>query len=746
METSARLARRVVEALELDTPKREWDVTDELFAGFGVAAPERGTAPPEQYLDEAAALLAAAVDRPADLLNAFLRIGGRFLGMLDEVYVFLARHLVTVERADETVRVRRDEVDADVITISPAFLEEVRRLERRVGALLVGHVDHAGVRDLTVADNGEFYGDWRGVPLLDGILHLAWLRDDPRADPDRVARASAAADRVVRAAEALVRGYLGALDVAEDPGPVTRSDDPGTWLAESVRAGDDRYREHGFVGTPVYPGVVTGTPVPALVGLDGALRPVEVPGTGWGGGGPVGALAGFVALARQGRWSPRLAARLRDERPSADDLARWLDELTAAADEAADWLADGAVVPDRTIPAEVLVEVVEELLALPLWQQRELLYEVWVLVLTIEAARGDGRSVALLGVTGDAWTLGRGGATQPVALLDGGPGQLAVWREPLRRVAGHDLTPDVTVATTGDLARDLVVVEAKDRLGFPAGTSTRADARAGRRRRPQDALAVALRYAVPLRPALTWVVDHCDLAGDVDPAENLGDPWTAVHLGSGVRPGDVPDAFAATVRAALSVPGAAGPADDGAGRGDPAPVVVLLDATRSMADHPVAWDVLTGAPEGTWRAVVFRDHTSGTGRAGPFARPADLVEVLAAATPAGGTGATAAIEDALRAAREVAEAEGPQTVLLVTDAVPDDPCPRGVDHREEVDALLAGGSRLLVATDWIDPDDEPWRALGRRPGGVLAPLDALLERVARAARVTGPPAAPGSAR
>lgn len=71
-------------------------------------------------------------------------------------------------------------------------------------------------------------------------------------------------------------------------------------------------------------------------------------------------------------------------------------------------------------------------------------------------------------------------------------------------------------------------------------------------------------------------------------------------------------------------------------------------------------------------------------------------------------------------------------MLVITDAPPHQArdCPHGLDHRAEIEALLAGGSRLLLATDWLDPSAEPWRALEGAPRWVAAPLDALVDLVA----------------
>ncbi len=89
-----------------------------------------------------------------------------------------------------------------------------------------------------------------------------------------------------------------------------------------------------------------------------------------------------------------------------------------------------------------------------------------------------------------------------------------------------ELTPDVTVTTPAPYARDLVVVEAKDRHRMAVGRRT-----GGVRGSDQNsALYYAERYAAGLRPAVTWVVNHCDYRYDTDSLTEHGTVWARIRL------------------------------------------------------------------------------------------------------------------------------------------------------------------------------------------------------------------------
>jgi len=215
--------------------------------------------------------------------------------------------------------------------------------------------------------------------------------------------------------------------------------------------------------------------------------------------------------------------------------------------------------PTGTVEVERCLEAVEQLLNLPLWRQRELLYEIWTLCATLDAAERAGWTVELPALTESARvrTLSFVSSAAPIARmrLEGGVGPyLEVRHEPRRTRrsgAGKPLTPDIVVTTSAPWARDLLVVEAKDqhrmKSGYVEGEPPEEPDR-------DSGLGVARRYASELGPVVTWICNHCDFDQPVDPTVNHGDPWSRVHLAARFRPGTVPAAFADSVRAALTPP------------------------------------------------------------------------------------------------------------------------------------------------------------------------------------------------
>jgi hypothetical protein len=162
-----RLAALIVEALQVGSRKHEGDVIGELFAAFGIdfgelnalfpaATPGRETA----LREESARRLAEATPSAAALLNAVMRCGGRFVAMVDEVYARLARHAATTTGTSETFRLERRDVAEEHLTLSPAFVEEARRLAQRLSTIPIGLVDEKAVDSFILSDNGEFYGRW----------------------------------------------------------------------------------------------------------------------------------------------------------------------------------------------------------------------------------------------------------------------------------------------------------------------------------------------------------------------------------------------------------------------------------------------------------------------------------------------------------------------------------------------------------------------------------------------------------
>jgi hypothetical protein len=484
----------------------------------------------------------------------------------------------------ETFRLERAGVNTEQLSISEAFIERVHRLDQAVRTIKIGVIDEEGVGSLVGWDGGELYGTWpvrtrngNGFRLADAVLHLAWItpvvtgrasREAGWTEARRAADvARAAAGRLAAAAERLVRVHVAHMDAlsqvdAEDaveqlfwPDSLTRG-----WGRDYVVAEIRRFREVRALAAPMPPGVVAGIDEMSAVGLREDLKLATWPASGSGGGTGMTALAGFAAMWHLGLWPAKRRSQLEQE-VCADPttLTSWLGQVAAYCDEAAAWLADDVLVTIGEADVVDPVDLIEEFLNLPLWRQRLLLYEVWVLCATLDASERAGWLTDLRGLIQAAgvWVLPVGPAANPVATLrlDADPAvTLDVWREPSRVTNAGMLTPDVTVSTPGEYPRDLLVVEAKDRLGMsvrhrkPKGSGARSG------NELKTALGVARRYAAGLHPRATWVCNHCDFREKADATVNHGDVWTRIHVAERFRPDGDLTAFTESVSAALAPP------------------------------------------------------------------------------------------------------------------------------------------------------------------------------------------------
>lgn len=766
-----RLATVFLEALEIGSGKQEWDVVDDVFSAFDLnwSETEAGfahlsTRRAESLREYAARRLAHAVPTAPDLLNVVVRCGGRFVSMLDETYARLARHSATTSGSSETFRLERNGVDETQLTISPAFLEQVHQIMERIQRSPLGAIDEFALASFTLWDNGESYGRWPVTSdkdedrLINAALNLSWIgpiiRQREATDPSWGAAAShwveahEAAETLASAAEALVRSHAAHLDalVDVDAGSAAGkvfADDELAWRKDVRVAEIERFRAERSFGSTAVPRFVHDIQEQSGVGLRDDLKPVVVPVDGYWPQTGVGGLAAFVAMWRLGLWAereqemPANRDRLRDPTITAE----WLSWVASACTEATAWLENAVLDVTSTVDVIEQIDAMEEFLNLPLWRQRNLLYEVWVLCATLDACESAGWTVKLTGLTpvDGAWTLSVGATEKPIArmclradkrvLLD-------VWREPSRRTTAGVLTPDVTISTLGPYPRDLLVVEAKDRTkmavgkGAPAG-STLDQAESSQR----TALGVAQKYAAGLHPNATWICNHCDFRQGVEPTINHGDAWTRTHLADQFRPGEVPKAFTDSVRTALR------PAQSGGPEATEQPIptsgfVLAVDVTRSMQPRMEAAFAKLSAAEGAqfakYRAVLFSDHGNGepflVRKLGPFPNLAALIDSVRAQPNGAGGDYEEALEDAMQRCRELVDDIGPQTILVLTDAPPHDTqgCPYKIDFTAEVQALLDLGCQLQVANDWLDPKDRTWNDFAGMAGFKLAPLETLV--------------------
>ncbi|MDS0134719.1 MULTISPECIES: vWA domain-containing protein [unclassified Amycolatopsis] len=765
-EIRMNLATLVVDALELGTGKNERDVIDDLFAAFGLEFATLDKSFPRQTPRRASALRTAAAEQLAGaaptagaLLNEVVRCGGRFVAMVDEIYRYLAAYSATTTGTSDTFHLQRGDVDEEQLVISPEFIEQVRSLEQRLTTLEIGLIDHDALQRFTVADNGAFYGSWPirsndGIRLLDGLLALAWIRPeiDSRATGTTVqvyvhapvgwevaaraaAEAAAAGERLVSTAQWLIRAYTAHIDALpmepiELTGELFTITDHYDWLPRRVQSEVERYRSARVITTGAEPTSVSNIKRRMDLGLDHDLRPVAVEAVD-SYGTAMGHLAGFVAEWRSGRWRPQSRREL--ERELLDDpaaLTLWLNTLADASREAADWLASEVFHPTGSTDATVLLDSIEEFLNLPLWRQRELLYEVWVLCTTIDVCEQGGWVPRLVRAPGSdgVWVLSRGATEEPVCRLEHGKDRsltLDVWHEPRCRTTDGELTPDVTVSTPPPYRRELVVIEAKDRIKMPRGRH-HGDTRSS------TAWGVADRYASSLRPHVTWVVNHCDYRQNSDPdAEYGGSVWAQVRLAEQFRPGNVPAAFVNTLQVATTPPGVT----------TQEPVnglVLVVDRTGSMngrlrqARKSVLLDDVFAPDYHEFRIIAYTDHNDGepflVRSLGPFPSLADALDAAEGLPLGGGGDFEEALEDALQRCRELVTDVGPRTILVLTDAPAHDTrsCPYRIDAQEETEALLDLGCRVLVADDWLRRPDPTWTAVAKSPGFALLPLTSIV--------------------
>jgi hypothetical protein len=761
-----RLAELIVAALEVGTSKHERDVIDEIFDAFNIdfSGLEARFSPRMRdrtglLRRRAANRLAEAAPTATDLLNEFVRRGGRFVAMLDEIYARLARHTAAIAGPTETFRLERAGVAEEYLTISPAFIEQVRRLEQRLGALDIGMIDEAAVGSLLGWDGGELYGRWPvrdndGFRLADAVLHLAWItpaveqyasRDAAWAAVHPAVEATrASAQRLMTAAGKLVRAHAAHLDALSDIDAQTAvgqlfANKPA-WGPGNAVAELEHFRATRMLGAVVDPFYVTGIEETSAIGLRDGLEPVAILATDrWSGTG-ISYLASFIAMGRLGLWAGRRRSTLQDQlfnSPAA--LMSWLDRVTACCDEASAWLADDVFTATRSVNAAELAELIEEFLNLPLWKQRDLLYEAWILCATLAACEQGGWITELRGLThiNGVWTLPVGPADDPVAALRRNADSaifLDVWREPNRSTSAGKFTPDVTVSTPSPYVRDLLVIEAKDRrymaLGQVPGHAGTVPAGSGM----QTALQVAHRYAAGLHPRATWVCNHCDFRQDIDAAVNHGDAWTHIHAAAQFRPGNVPVIFADSVRAALAPPQGEGVGSrEVSAASRKSSLVLVVDVTASMGDHlNDAFAFLAEEPDWSsfeeFRAVLYSEHGDDepfvVRKLGPVGDLLGLFRAIEALPSGNGRDREEALEDAMQRCRELADDIGPHDLLVLTDAPPHPvgDCPYRIDFKSETRALLKSGCRIHVVNDWLTAGDDTWADFQALPGFHLAPL------------------------
>lgn len=745
-----RLAELIVDVLEVGSRKVDRLAAD-FLAAFDIDL-DAIVDSQHDYSEQAkvatrSQLVAELVDRGPDvqaLVETFLRCGAAVIDMVDGIYSLLAAHAATVGERSESFVVRPD---ADIeLTISPAFVEELRTMVRQFEPFELGVADAELLSGLVGMDGGESYGGWpptedERIPLLHKIMILGPMRARLaiRAEeaPEFVTAVHAgevartAANRLVRRLEQILEG-AGAYMLDNDLDP--RPDDTDRYEREV-----DLLRTHGLLGGPVVDRYFDELDRNAFLGTQVAdgdpLEPVEASPVRrddlvdrWGGA--LCALGTYVAILRtpftmaEDRWTrwndPVSVSDLLDA-PTPDAAIKWLGEMTDAANRALVWVDDELWTVRERRPRPIDLDVIESWLRLPLWRQRHALFELWLLCHTISTAASAGWVPKLGGVEGEVWTLPERSTDTPVATLHRDDQTLAVWQEP----AG-EVTPDVTVRTTDQAGGDLVVIEAKDRHKMRSGL----DAHSGRSLDPDSALGIAARYSKVLKPALTWLFNHSSFGGaPPDPDRDEGSPWHRIHLAGNVAPAQLPDGFSRSVVSSLEPPG------DPARDVPRSALVFVLDTTGSMksAFRELLECVreLPAAANNSYSAILYGDHGDEyvVRPTAAFPTPEALIEAIGREPLTHGQDAPEALEDAMRHSAWLADAY--HVFVVATDAPPHSPedCPEGIEFSAEVQAVLDAGASLVVLRDWYGATPEEWDPFADHPRFAFTALSGLARQL-----------------
>lgn len=688
---------------------------------------------------------------PEALARVFLQEGTAVVAMVDEIYQLLATRGATTAGTSESFRLSLDGQDLDV-PISSAFIERVRSVLHQLIRVERGRIDLGLLQQFLLFDNGESYGSFAtdthdSRPLLHEIMLLSAVEDELRvraaADPsftsavDVCVAARSAADRLLLRLEQLVTAHAAALlderarDHSAEESPARYEQlERETLLAHGVIGGPamsmlfDNLESDEFIGLQVADGDPLTLRFPPAVTQRKDL--VECYG------GVMSTVAAYLGIVRSGltpcrdRWGSRGPVRSRAlavEASTPDPVVTWLKEVAGAAEAATVWIDSDVWRPtgeSETLP--FTQRALEEFLNLPLWREREKLFEVWVVCHTISTCETQGWQAELEGMEHSAWILPGQAAQRPVATLYREQLTLNVWREPDRR----GTTPDVTLTTPEPGLRDLVVIEAKDRVRMPTGLAAQGEPD------PRTAVASGLKYVRALGPPLTWVLNHGSFRGGIaDPERNEGSAWHDLRLAAEVAPGSMPAAFTSTLGAALRPPAVQPPPSCQHRR----ELVLVLDTTASM-DRATALiggvlDRLT--PLGwEYSALLVGDHGEDyvLRSVGVQETPSQLREAAEREPRTHGGDEAEALEDAIR--RAAWQATGAHQVFVVASDAPPHPapdCPDGIELADEVERLLSSGANLWVLSDFLGSSISVWEPFLPWPNFALVNLTDLPARL-----------------
>lgn len=777
-----RLATLVATAFEAGTRKAERDVLDEICNDYGVsldklqqsATRNLGAAlRPNRRMQLVRNAVAGALAGKAGTVEAlastvFRRTKG-FVTMLDEIYGCLAKAEATTSGNSETFRLRVADVDIP-IQLSPAFFERVRKLINTPTTIEVGNIDTDKLSRFLGVD-GDFYGSWplktnNATNVARQLTYLPWLiqqRGSFAAQRGmlngQLDSCTAAATSFVTNALRLVRAYVTLLREEEieskenaEPEIESESDDfrRERWTFNDRLSLKDRgilcgglrtrtmglpaTENNGFIHVVIEDLFATsdtmGVAPDCIVTLNSDIYSDFR-------GSPVGALACLCGLWKASIQREPSNSELSTLIHAPDGLSAWLANLETALRGASEWLASEVWTPTGTLDRMDVVEVFDDYLQLPLWRYRWLIYEIWLIALTLEATNRAGWQARLIlaNENGSAktWVLPKAQASAPCATINI-PGQsgadLHLWYQGRWKRAGVDMMPDVALTTIVAPVRDIIVVEGKDRYRMPIKSLRK------------GALEVGQKYSQASGATFTWIVNYSPFATakGIGPTVNHGDAWHGLFLAE-VRPGQVPQEFFNSVAAALQpvtlrINSVKRPA---AGNMS---LVFVCDTTGSMQEHlKQFWRTMRNvllqdagmSQFAAFRAVLFSDHDPAHSEPylvreiGPALQPDSVIDQAMRDPGTSGGDIPEALEDAIKACRDIARRLGqPICCIVATDAPPHTAteCPHHIDFAAEMDGFLSDGNICMLATNWLTSDAaSAWKRFEKNPRFFRVDLD-----------------------
>jgi hypothetical protein len=769
-----RLATLVASAFEAGSRKAERDVLDEICNDYGLSLDKleqsatRGLGAalrPNRRIQLVRAAVGGALAGKAGTVEAlastvFRRTKG-FIAMLDEIYGCLAKAEATTSGNSETFRLRVADVDIP-FQLSPAFFERVRKLIKTLTTIEVGNIDADKLSRFLGVD-GDFYGSWplksdTATNVARQLTYLPWLVQHRGSFTDRrgmlndqLDSCAAAATSFVTNALRLVRAYVTLLreeeiESKENNEPETDSESNDSrgerWIFNDRLSLKDRgilrgglrprtmglrpTENNGFIHVVIEDlfsaSDTMGVAPNCIVALNSDIYPDFY-------GSPVGALACLCGLWKAGIQREPSDSELSKLIGHPDGLTAWIASLETALRGASEWLANEIWTPAGTLDRMDVVEVFDDYLQLPLWRYRWLIYEIWLIALSLEAINRAGWHSRLTLTNGNGsaktWMLPKAQASAPCATINipGQPGaDLHLWYQGRWKRAGVDMMPDVALTTTITPIRDIIVVEGKDRYRMPIKSLRK------------GALEVGQKYSQASGAAFTWIVNCSPFATTkgVGSTMNHGDAWHGLFLAE-VRPGQVPQEFLDSFVVALQPVTLRITSVKRTPAGNMS-LVFVCDTTGSMQKHlKQFWqtmrDVLLRDAGmsyfGAFRAVLFGDHDPAHSEpylvreVGPALQPDWVIDQAMREPGTSGGDIPEALEDAIKACRDVARRLGqPICCIVATDAPPHTitECPHHIDFGAEMDGFLGDGNICMLATNWLTSDAaSAWKRFEKNP-------------------------------